>query len=99
MTPDEFFETLENFTDTVCIIDIEKSFKKQVDLAFKRGLDLSALLEVVHTLAKGEALSINHRPHPLKGKWEGVWDCHVKADWVLLYNYSGDKVILSLLTD
>jgi mRNA interferase YafQ len=81
----------------MCIIDTEKNFKKQVDLAFRRGLDLIDLLEVIHTLAKGEALNTNHKPHPLKGKWEGVWDCHIKADWVLLYNYSGDKVILYLM--
>jgi mRNA interferase YafQ len=23
--------------------------------------------------------------HPLHGKWEGSFDCHIHGDWVLIY--------------
>lgn len=38
-----------------------------------------------------------HRDHPLKGIWKGCRDCHVRGDWVLIYQINetsaGEEVI------
>jgi mRNA interferase YafQ len=32
--------------------------------------------------------------HPLRGQWEGHWDCHVEPDWLLLYKLAPSKLVL-----
>jgi len=33
----------------------------------------------------------------LKGQYVGVWECHIKPDWLLLWQEDRDKLILLLL--
>ena len=51
----------------------------------KRGKDLEKLQEIVNLLAEGAALPPNHRDHPLMGPWQPSRDCHIQADWILIY--------------
>ena len=60
-------------------------FVKDIKRMQKRGKDLAKLKSVVTTLAKGESLDPKHRDHPLVGSWKNARDCHVEADWVLIY--------------
>jgi mRNA interferase YafQ len=27
-------------------------------------------------------------------EWAGVWECHIEADWLLIYQVTDDEVIL-----
>ena len=36
-------------------------------------------------LSKGEALPPKYKNHPLKGNYNGYYDCHILPDWVLIY--------------
>jgi len=71
-------------------------FKKTRKLAYKRGLDLSLLQEVIILLAKGEALPPKYRDHQLKGRLSVFRECHIKGDWLLIYRIIEDTLVLSL---
>ncbi|MBQ8806685.1 MAG: type II toxin-antitoxin system mRNA interferase toxin, RelE/StbE family, partial [Bacteroidaceae bacterium] len=32
------------------------------------------------------------------GKYAGIWECHIKPDWLLLWRQDNDKLVLLLLT-
>jgi len=62
-----------------------KPFKKQYKLMIKRGMKIEKLIEVMQMIINEQPLPPNHCNHPLHGKWEGAFDCHVHGDWVLIY--------------
>ena len=62
-----------------------KPFRKQFKLFQKRGIDLQKLREVMDTIIAEKPLPQERRNHPLHGKWEGAFDCHIQSDWVLIY--------------
>lgn len=52
--------------------------------------DWSKLRDVVKALMKDRPLDAKHRDHALTGEYEGVRECHVAADWLLIYDKNGD---------
>jgi mRNA interferase YafQ len=97
MTVKEFLEAINNLEETVYEVKITNRFKKSLDLSYRRSLDLELLKNVVHTLAKGEKLEEKYRVHTLEGYKMVVWECHVKPDWLLLWQQIEDELILILL--
>ena len=78
-------------------IERTNQFKKDFKLAEKQGLDLNLLKEIIFKLANGEKLSDKHKDHELKGEYKGYRECHIEADWLLIYKISEDVLILSLV--
>jgi len=71
-----------------------RQFSRDVKRMRKRGKDLDKLREVVRLLAEGIPLPAHHKDHPLIGPWRPSRDCHVEADWILIY--TSDKDFLRL---
>ncbi len=71
-------------------------FKKDFKLAMKRGLKIDLLEEVITTLAMGEKLAEKHKDHALTGNWIGHRECHVLADWLLIYHIEDEVLVLTL---
>lgn len=71
-------------------------FKKQRQLLIKRGYDISLLDVVVTLLVSGEVLPEKYRDHALVGGRKGQRDCHIRPDWVLIYEKHDDTLILLL---
>lgn len=71
-----------------------RQFSRDVNRMRKRGKDLEKLQEIVKLLAEGVALSANHRDHPLIGPWQSSRDCHIEADWILIYTADKDPLRL-----
>lgn len=78
-------------------IERTNQFKKDFKLAEKQGLDLNLLKEIIIKLANGEKLPDKHRDHELQGNYKGYRECHIEADWLLVYKISEDVLILSLV--
>ena len=51
---------------------------------------------VIEILAKGEPLPEKHKDHPLVSNWNGYRECHIQSDWLLIYKYKDNELILSL---
>lgn len=78
-------------------IQYSNKIKKDIKLALKRGLDIELFKEVVLLLeAKGE-LPTNYKPHKLKGKYNGFWECHIQPDWLLIWEQDNEIRLISLI--
>jgi mRNA interferase YafQ len=99
-TPDDFFQSLENYDDFVYNVYKTNTFKKNVTLCYKRNLDLNLLEEVIVKLAKKEQLPEKNFPHPLKGykkkQNEEVMECHIQPDWLLVWTQNETELLLLL---
>jgi mRNA interferase YafQ len=60
-------------------------FKKDVKLAARRGKDLGKIKAVIDLLIDGAILPAQYKDHPLRGNFAGSRDCHLEADWILIY--------------
>jgi mRNA interferase YafQ len=59
---------------------------------------MQELQDVMQLLIENRGpLTAAHRDHPLKGDWAGCRDCHIRGDWVLIYQVNatsdGEEVI------
>ena len=57
--------------------------------------DLKHVKEVLERLANNETLESKYKDHALSGELNGIRDCHIKPDLILLYKK--DNEILELL--
>ncbi len=71
-----------------------KQFSRDVKRMRKRGKDLHKLREMVRLLAEGIPLSPSYRDHPLIGPWQPSRDCHIEANWILIYTADKDSLVL-----
>ena len=71
-------------------------FKKDYKLAKKRHLDTDLLKDIITKLANGETLPDKYRDHALSGNWIGHRECHINPDWLLIYRYEDDVLVLTL---
>ena len=71
-------------------------FKKDLKVCKSRGYDIELIKEIIKKLANGEKLDDKNRDHDLHGDWEGYRECHVQPDWLLIYKYQEDELILYL---
>jgi mRNA interferase YafQ len=60
----------------------------------KRGLDIDEVLILAHRIASGERLPPNYRDHWLSGAYSGMRECHVRPDWLLIYEFTDTEMIL-----
>ena len=65
-------------------------FKKDYKLAIKRNLNMKKLQTVV------EKLRDENYDHPLGGNLSGHRECHIEPDWLLIYFYEKDVLVLTL---
>ena len=73
------------------------AYRRSYKLMKKRGLDISALDEVVDLLRQGKQLDGKYHDHGLTGKFNGFRECHVKPDWLLVYLIENDVLTLTLV--
>ena len=95
-----FFEKLKSLEDNPNIIfevQVTNQFKKSIDLSYARNFDLQLLLEIIELLAQEKPLPAKNHAHQLKGQYIGVWECHIKPDWLLMWQEDKGKLVLLLL--
>lgn len=60
----------------------------------KRGLDINEFRTVAETLGNTGTLPAKYKPHILKGKYAGKWECHIKPDWLLVWEQYDEELTL-----
>ena len=78
-------------------IVISNKCKKDLKRAKKRGLDLDEFFAVVDMLQRQEALPARYRDHALTADRVGLRDCHIRPDWVLIYEVREAELVLLLV--
>lgn len=77
-------------------IEMTSQFKKGIKRARRQGKNLKKLEEVIDLLARGIPLPERCRDHELKGAWSAHRECHVEPDWLLIYYYRSEVLVLTL---
>lgn len=72
------------------------NFKRDYKLVQKRGYEMELLKEVIAKLANGEELPERNHDHALTGNYRGCRECHVKPDWLLVYQIVDEELMLYL---
>ncbi|MDD5675983.1 MAG: type II toxin-antitoxin system YafQ family toxin [Chitinivibrionales bacterium] len=62
-----------------------RQFEKDLKLAKRRGKNIEKFKILAQTLLAGKPLDAIHRDHRLIGNFVGRRDCHIEADWLLIY--------------
>jgi addiction module toxin component, YafQ family/addiction module toxin, RelE/StbE family len=62
-----------------------RQFKKDYKRMEQRGRDIKKLRAVIEKLVNEVELEARYKDHPLQGNYAGSRDCHINADWVLIY--------------
>lgn len=78
-------------------LEYSGQFKKDLKLIAKRGYDIDAIRRVISILETEGQVPAEFRPHILKGNWNGIWECHIGPDWLLLYDITVSIKLIRLV--
>lgn len=78
-------------------VEQSKIFVKSVRKAKRSGMDVGRSRHVIVELAAGHRLPPEYRDHKLTGNLKGFRECHVHADWCLVYEIHRDVLVLTLV--
>ena len=76
------------------ILQYSNKFRKDIKRAIKRGYNISLLEGVIELLQKDGKLPEQYKPHKLSGKYAGLYECHIKPDWLLVWDQNDEELIL-----
>ena len=71
-------------------------FKRDYKLAVKRKSDIDELFYVIDMLQRRQPLPEEKKDHQLLGKYKGYRECHVTADFLLIYRIKANELELIL---
>jgi len=73
-----------------------KKFKKCLKRILNQGKNIDKLEYVVFKLANKEELEPRYRNHSLIDNkyYQNCKECHIEPDWLLVYQYNDDELIL-----
>lgn len=80
-------------------IKYTKEFKKSIKKITKQEKKIDKLLNVVDMLSKRIPLEARYHDHALynDSRFQNCRDCHIEPDWVLIYKYLDNDLILLLV--
>ena len=72
-------------------------FKRSFKLAVKRGKNPELLRNALTILSTQGSLPKEYLPPLLKGSYNGIWECHLEPDWLMLWKQNDKELILLLM--
>lgn len=74
-------------------------FKKSLKKIKKQSKNLDELLDIIDKLALKEELEPKYKNHKLidDKNYKNCYECHIKPDWLLIYQYNDDELLLLLI--
>ncbi|MEY3807052.1 MAG: hypothetical protein RI893_28 [Pseudomonadota bacterium] len=74
---------------------LTSAFKKDYKRLSRSGqYVMQGLKEVTAKLADDNLLDEKYRDHGLIGNWQDCRECHIKPDWLLIYQFKDNELIL-----
>jgi mRNA interferase YafQ len=70
-----------------------RQFERDVKRVGKRGQNVEKLKIIARALIDGKKLDALHWDHQLIGNFAGRRECHIEADWMLIYKLKEDRII------
>lgn len=75
-------------------VKMTRTFRKDAERCQKRGYDMELLKTAIRLLEANGRLPMSYRPHKLSGQFNGSWECHLKGDWLLIWEQNDTELIL-----
>lgn len=74
-------------------------FKNQLKKVIRQGKDIDKFIEVLNYLAMGKELDKKYNDHKLTNdkKYKNCRECHIEPDWLLIYKYNDNELILFIV--
>ncbi len=72
-------------------------FLKQAKQCKKRGYNMLLLEETIQLLSDTGKLPEQYKTHKLSGKYAGCFECHIKPDWLLIWQQNNNLLTLLFL--
>ena len=72
-------------------------FEKDLKRCIKRGFPMEELRIVLNILVESGSLPAKYKPHKLSGNHAGEWECHIKPDWLLVWEQNDIELTLLML--
>ncbi len=69
-------------------------FKKDYKRIKKQNKDIDKLRGVIELLVERKPLPAKYRDHKLIGYAKKHRDCHIEPDWILIYRFDDEDLIL-----
>lgn len=69
-------------------------FRRDYKRMVRQGRDVEQLKKIVEFLCRSRALPTKNKVHQLSGRWKRHRECHIEADWLLIYLDCSDEIIL-----
>jgi mRNA interferase YafQ len=70
------------------------SSRKTTSAQKKQNKDIDKLRSVIELLAQRKLMPAKYRDHKLTGYSKEHRDCHIESDWLLIYRFDDDDLIL-----
>ena len=71
----------------------ERDFRRLKKRLPRRALDYETLEYVFGLLQSAKPLPAGFREHPLEGEFVGFTECHLDADWLLIYRVTRNRIV------
>lgn len=87
------------FGSTKYSIYSSNKFDKSLRKINRQGKNIEKLIYVVEKLANDEMLDQKYNNHKLidDKNFKDCYECHIEPDWLLIYKYINDELILLLV--
>ena len=70
-----------------------RQFAKDLKKMQRRGKSPKKIKKIMSALINGNRLDAKHRDHKLIGYYKDRRECHVEADWLLIYKATENEII------
>ena len=75
-------------------LDFINRFKKDIKLCLKRNYNISLLEVVLLELREKGGLPLKYKPHLLSANKDGLWECHIKSNWLMTWYFDKNTIVL-----
>jgi mRNA interferase YafQ len=75
-------------------IKMTRTFRKDTERCRKRGYNMELLKTAIRLLEADGVLPPAYRSHKLSGDYNGCWECHLKGDWLLIWEQNDLELTL-----
>lgn len=84
---------------TKYVVKYSSEFKKSLKKVTKQGKNIDKLMPIINKLANKEQLESKFKNHRLKddGYFIDCYECHIEPDWLLIYKYMENELVLLLV--
>jgi addiction module toxin, RelE/StbE family len=74
-------------------------FSRDLKKILKKNYDKKKFEKVLKLITLGEKMILKraYRDHSLKGNWKGYRECHIDADWLLIYRIENEGHVCELV--